>query len=76
MRFIRFTYLGHAYGIYGDAISGYYNEFASDTRQCLPAGQLTFGPEATAAIKTWCANLGFAGMPLEEYLDKVLGPPQ
>lgn len=46
------------------------------TNDFIPEGKLRFGPVATAAIKIWCQNEGFAGIRLEDYLDKVLGRHQ
>ncbi len=72
MKWIGFKYLGHRYmfdrngTIYGKHL----------TNDSVPAGKLTFSPETTQVIKTWCDNMGFAGLSLEDYLDKVLGSPK
>lgn len=74
MKWITFKYLGHGYTIMNGTIMGC--AWGQGSGQWIPMGKLKFGPEATKAIEIWCENFGCGGLPLEDYLDKVLGPPE
>jgi hypothetical protein len=63
-----FKYLNHGYRLTPDGIIPYAFQYGY-----VPKGFLKFNAATTAAIRIWCANDGFAGMSIEDYLDQVLG---
>ncbi len=70
MKWTAFRYLSHGYKFEKDG------SIVGCGWRDVPAGKMVFGQEMTKAIHMWCDNEGFAGLSLERYLDRVLGPAE
>ena len=75
MRWNSFRYLGYGYTVEDGKIRGCAWGNSRSGGFVVHAGFMKFDEVQTAAILCWLNNMGFAGMSLEEYLDKVLGGP-